>query len=49
MFGYSTDLRSKTQGKATFTMEFAAYKPVPAQIQERLVKAFKDAQAKGSK
>jgi elongation factor G len=49
MFGYSTDLRSKTQGKATFTMEFASYKPVPAQIQERLIKAFKEAQAKGNK
>ena len=49
MFGYATDLRSKTQGKATFTMEFAAYKPVPSSIQERLVKAYREAQAKGNK
>ncbi len=49
MFGYSTDLRSKTQGKATFSMEFAAYRPVPNSIQEQLVKKFREEQAKGSK
>ena len=38
MFGYSNDLRSSTQGKATFTMEFAKYAPVPASVQEQLVK-----------
>ncbi len=32
-FGYSTDLRSMTQGQGTFTMELAKYKPVPASIQ----------------
>ena len=32
-FGYSTDLRSMTQGQGTFTMELAKYKPVPANIQ----------------
>ncbi|MBC7660664.1 MAG: elongation factor G [Chitinophagaceae bacterium] len=47
MFGYSTDLRSKTQGKATFSMEFAAYRPVPSSIQEQLVKKFREEQAKG--
>jgi len=49
MFGYSTDLRSKTQGKATFSMEFAAYRPVPQSIQEQLVKKFREDQAKGGK
>ena len=38
MFGYSTVLRSSTQGKAQFTMEFATYKQVPAAIAEELVK-----------
>ncbi len=48
MFGYSTDLRSKTQGKAGFTMEFKTYKPVPHSIQEQIVKKFREAQAKGT-
>ncbi len=38
MFGYSTVLRSTTQGKAQFTMEFTAYKNVPPSITEELVK-----------
>jgi len=38
MFGYSTVLRSSTQGKAQFTMEFMAYKQVPQSIAEELVK-----------
>ena len=38
MFGYSTDLRSATQGRATFTMEFARYAPVPDNIAEGIVK-----------
>jgi elongation factor G len=38
MFGYSTVLRSLTQGKAQFTMEFAAYKQVPASIGESIAK-----------
>ena len=36
-FGYSTDLRSMTQGQGTFTMEFAKYRRVPASIQEEIV------------
>ena len=40
MFGYSTTLRSLTQGKAEFTMEFATYKQVPKSVAEELVKAF---------
>jgi len=38
MFGYSTVLRSATQGKAQFTMEFATYRQVPASVEEELVK-----------
>jgi elongation factor G len=38
MFGYSTDLRSATQGKAEYTMEFAKYAPVPGEIAEELIK-----------
>ena len=37
MFGYSTDLRSATQGRATFTMEFAQYGEVPKNIAEGII------------
>lgn len=46
MFGYSTTLRSLTQGKAEFTMEFATFKPVPKSVGEDLVKAFQDEKKK---
>ncbi len=36
MFGYSTDLRSKTQGRGTYAMELAMYEPVPKSIQEEV-------------
>lgn len=36
MFGYSTALRSSSQGRATFTMEFASYEPVPAHLAEEI-------------
>ena len=38
MFGYATMLRSLTQGKAQFTMEFFTYKPVPANVLEEIRK-----------
>lgn len=37
MFGYSTDLRSNSQGRATYTMEYHHYAPVPTQIAESMV------------
>ena len=43
MFGYATDLRSRTQGRATFSMQFAHYAPVPAHISEAIVSRVKGA------
>ena len=37
MFGYATDLRSRTQGRGSFTMHFGRYEEVPAQISEEIV------------
>ena len=37
MFGYATDLRSKTQGRAVYSMEPSHYEPVPKSIQEKLI------------
>lgn len=37
MFGYATDLRSKTQGRGTFSMEFSTYEPMPNNLAEPLI------------
>jgi elongation factor G len=37
MFGYANDLRSRTQGRATYTMEFSHYEPVPNSIAEEII------------
>ncbi|EPG65118.1 translation elongation factor G [Leptospira wolffii serovar Khorat str. Khorat-H2] len=41
MFGYSTVIRSSTQGKAEFSMEFSRYAPVPRNVAEELMKKYK--------
>ncbi|HEY6398530.1 MAG TPA: elongation factor G, partial [Solirubrobacteraceae bacterium] len=43
MFGYATDLRSTTQGRATYTMQFERYEEVPPSIAEKLAGGEKEA------
>jgi elongation factor G len=38
MFGYATDLRSATQGRATYSMQFEKYNETPANIAESIIK-----------
>jgi elongation factor G len=41
MFGYATDLRSKTQGRATYTMQFSHYDEVPRGVSEGIIAVVK--------
>ena len=38
MFGYATDLRSATQGRASYNMQFDSYRPVPKSVSEEIIK-----------
>lgn len=49
MFGFSTDLRSATQGKAQFSMEFHKYSAVPRNVQEEMIEKYKQKRAAENK
>jgi elongation factor G len=49
MFGFSTILRSLTQGKAEFSMEFAKYGKVPNSVSEQLIKEYEEKRKKEQK
>ena len=42
MFGYSTDLRSRTQGRGNYSMFFEKYEPVPKSVQEKIISEHKN-------
>jgi elongation factor G len=49
MFGFSTDLRSGTQGKGEFSMEFNKYAPVPKNVQDEMIEKYKAKRAAENK
>ena len=49
MFGYATVIRSATQGKAEFTMEFAKYAPVPNNVQTEIIERYQKEKEENNK
>ena len=41
MFGYATDMRSKSQGRATYTMQFSKFETVPNVVSEEIIKKYR--------